>query len=73
MVSLSYIKKKIVSHSSSQKYESLIPLYDKAKSIATQISNILTSTTMSIDIEKMLSSGKALTLDDKEKICKFIG
>lgn len=73
LVSLSYIMKKVSNYGSSRKYEALRPLHDSAKSITAQINSIISSTNLSMDIDNMLNSGKNLTLEDKERIEKFIG
>ena len=72
-MNLAYILRKSQGQPTSNRYETLIPIYDKAKSITNSISSILSLVAMSRDIDKMLTSGMPLSSEDKEKIAKFAG
>lgn len=61
LLNLAYILKKSQGQPTSNRYETLIPIYDKAKSITNTISAILSLVAMSRDIDKMLTSGMPLS------------
>lgn len=58
--------------SKQNRYEKLIPIYEKSKSIATAINNAMASFHIIKEINLLLEEGRPLTPDEKDKIAKFM-
>ena len=77
LISLSYLLKKTRNETSSKskdnKFSKLVPMYEKAKHIATTINHALVAANFVKEINMMLEDGGPLSSEDKEKITKFMG
>lgn len=76
LISLSYLLKKTRSEASSKskdnKFSKLVPMYEKAKTIATTINQALAAANFIKEINNMLEDGGPLSASDKEQITKFM-